>query len=702
MDSVIYYICIPLGYLIKWCHMLVGNYGLAIVLFTLATKIILLPLSVWIQKNSILMVKIQPEINFLKARLMGNMDAIADEQSKLFKREHYHPMLSLIPLILQLVLLMGVVQNIYNPLTYLFSMPDQTILDMANFIGADLSSSSYQLDIVEAVKNGLITESSGITNVTPEILSKIKSLNLNFLGMNLTRNPSIVLGLYLIVPVVAGLSSFFVSLTQNQSNVVQHEQNKWNQYGIMTLSVGLSLYLGLFVPCGIAIYWIASNLMSIAQMYLLNVAINPKKYVDYKALEESRKALEEAKKYGETDKKDQKYKENKKREKRDYALFKSIKGKHVVFYSERSGFYKYYKGIIEELIARSNVIVHYVTNDPDDVVFEIAKTNKQIKPYYIGLKKLSLLMMLVETDIFVMTTPALDKYYLKRSYVKKDVEYIYVPHDMMSVHMGFTEGAFDAFDTVFCTGRHVVEELREIEKVYKTPKKKLFEFGYPLADKLVEDGKKANENRKVGVKKQILIAPSWQEDNLLDSVIDELIKALYKDEYKLIVRPHPEYLKRYGASLKALVKKYENYDKEKLVFELDFSSNESIYTSDLIITDWSGIAPEFCFATLRPAIFINTKIKASNENWKKIDKVPVEISLRKVLGKDVEKEDVKNIDKVVSELFNKGKEYETAIKNAFDNLVYNHGTASVKGAKYILYSLKNKREKQNAVKGKGE
>jgi YidC/Oxa1 family membrane protein insertase len=234
------------------------------------------------------------------------------------------------------------------------------------------------------------------------------------------------------------------------------------------------------------------------------------------------------------------------------------------------------------------------------------------------------------------------------------------------------------------------------------PEKTLVEFGFPLLDELVEKGRKENENKVETNKKEILIAPSWQEDNLLDSVIDELIKALYKDEYKLIVRPHPEYVKRYGASLNALVKKYENYDKEKLVFELDFSSNESIYTSDLIITDWSGIAPEFCFATLRPAVFINTKIKASNENWKKIDKVPVEISLRKVLGKDVEKQDVKDIDKVVSELFIKGKEYQTAIKNAFDNLVYNHGTASVKGAKYILYSLKNKRENQTVVSKKGE
>ena len=86
MDTILYYICIPLGYLMKWCWQLVSNYGVAIILFTLLTKIVLLPISIWIQKNSILMVKIQPEVNFIKANLHGNLDAIAEEQSKLFKK----------------------------------------------------------------------------------------------------------------------------------------------------------------------------------------------------------------------------------------------------------------------------------------------------------------------------------------------------------------------------------------------------------------------------------------------------------------------------------------------------------------------------------------------------------------------------------------------------------------------------------------
>ncbi len=694
MDTLMHYISLPFGYLMQGCWAIVGNYGIAILLFTLATKFVLLPLSIWIQKNSILMVKIQPEVNFLKARLYGNMDAIADEQGKLFKREHYHPSLSVIPLILQLVLLLAVVRIIYHPLTYLFSFDGDTITALAQFIGADLSSSGYELEIINAIKSGQITSSTVIAGADPQVLSEIvlsvEDFGLDFLGMNLTVIPSEAVGLYLLVPFLAGLSSWALCFTQNLDNVLQHEQSALNKYGIMVISVALSLYLGIFVPSGIALYWIASNLMSIIQMYLLNVAINPKKHVDYEALEESRKALAQAKAFGDEDKKDENYKENRRREKEDYKRFKKVANKHVVFYSEKGGFYKYFKDLINELLARSNLNIHYVTNDPNDGIFKIAEENPRIKAYYIGLKKTSILMMMVSCKVFVMTTPDLDKYYLKRSFVDKNVEYIYVPHDMMSVHMSFREGAFDAFDTIFCTGNHVEKEMREIERVYNLKQKELVHFGYPLSDLLVEAGKKANEQKRTDGIKEILIAPSWQEDNLLDSCIDKLIEGIYSKDYKIIVRPHPEYVKRFGGQMKALTEKYKDYDSEHLVFELDFASNKSIYSSDLIITDWSGIAPEFCFATGRPALFVNTKMKCPNENYTKIPLTPIEISLRDEIGMSVNKEDLDTVGEKVRYLIENTEKYTPVINKKFDDMIYNHGSSAVKGAQYILMSLAKK------------
>lgn len=686
--DIMYYICLPLGYLMKWCWMLVGNYGLAIILFTLATKIVLLPLSVWIHKNSIQMVKIQPDINFLKANHYGDMDTIADEQSKLYKKHHYRPMLSLVPLAVQIILLLGVVEIIYHPLDYLFSLNADTVRAMADMCGIATDTSSYQLALIEAVKGGSL---DGVAEFA-SVIEPIKSFDGEFLGFNLSTVPSEAWGIYILMPIIAGLSSFLMCWTQNMSNVLQHEQSKLNQYGMTVLSVGISLYLGIGVPAGIAWYWVAGNLLSIAQMYALNAVINPKKYVDYDALEKSRKALADIEALESGKKRDPKYKEHKAREKQDYKRFFHVVNKHLVIYSEKSGFYKYFEAIIDSLLKKSNIVVHYITNDPDDAIFELAKTEPRIKPYYIGLKKMIPLMMRAEVDVIIMTTPDLDKYFIKRSIVKKDIEYVYVPHDMMSVHMGFREGALDAFDTIFCTGPHIIREVRATEKVYGLPEKTLVEFGYPFADKLIAAGEEERKTHVSGPRKEILIAPSWQEDNLLDSCIDSLIKNLYCGDYHITVRPHPEYVKRYGARMQAIVDKYSHLVGDGLSFELDFTANKSVYSSDILITDWSGVALEYCFATKRPAIFVNTKIKCMNPNWEKIDCIPVEISLRDIVGVSIDKERLGECPAVVKELFDRADEYEVKISEVLKKHIFNQGHAGEVGADYLLDTLVKKRK----------
>ena len=157
-------------------------------------------------------------------------------------------------------------------------------------------------------------------------------------------------------------------------------------------------------------------------------------------------------------------------------------------------------------------------------------------------------------------------------------------------------------------------------------------FGKDFDDKLIEAGKKERAERVPSEKKEILIAPSWQEDNLLDSCIDTLLERLYCEDYHITVRPHPEYVKRYGPKMQAIVDRYADKVGDKLSFELDFSKNKSVYSSDLLITDWSGIALEYCFATKRPAMFVNTKIKCLNPNWEKINCTPAEIALRDQVG----------------------------------------------------------------------
>lgn len=677
MDTVMYYICYPFGYVMKWCWELLGNYGLAIILFTLCTKIILLPVSVWVHKNSIKMVTIQPDINFIKAKYYGDRDRIAEEETKLYKKIGYSPFASVVPLLLQLLLLSAVVYIVKQPLTSILHISGETVEALARSFGLEESD---QLGVIRMIQSGAETDTS-----LSAVVSQIKSFDLSFAGFSLGVEPYKTWGIYTLVPVIAGASSLLLCWVQNAINVLQAEQSKLNKYGMTVLSVGISLSLGFFVYSGVALYWVASNLFAIVQQLVLNAVINPKKYVDYSKLEESRAALADIERLGDG-KKDVKAKENAKRERADYKRFFKIVNKHFVIYSERSGFYKYFEALITELKKRAkNMTIHYVTSDPDDAIFRLAETDPTIKPYYIGQKKLITLMMRMDADIVAMTTPDLDNYYIKRSLVRKDVEYIYVPHDMMSVHMGFRKAALDHFDTIFCTGEHVAREVRKTEEVYSLPENTLVKFGYPLEEKL----EKAYEDmdKTPHAKHEILIGPSWQEDNLLDSCVDTLIEQLMCEENHIIVRPHPEYVKRYPEKIKLLTEKYAGVPDEKLTFELDFTTNKSTYSSDLLITDWSAIAYEFCFSTKKPVLFVNTKMKMENPEWEKLGLTPAEIYLRDKVGVALEKSELDRTKTVADELMSSGEKYKEKITALLHEHLYSYGTNGAEGAKYILRRL---------------
>ena len=461
----------------------------------------------------------------------------------------------------------------------------------------------------------------------------------------------------------------------------------------MIFSVGLSLYLGFFVPAGIALYWVASNLFAILQLLLLNAIIPPKKYVDYAELEASRKELADIEALDTKEKKGFFAKdENSKREKADYKRFFSIVNKKLVIYSEKSGFYKYFENIINELLANTSLTIHYVTNDPNDAIFKKAEENNRIRAYYIGPKKIITFMMKMDADIVLMTTPDLEKYYIKRSYVRKDVEYIYTFHGPTSTTMCVREGAYDHFDTIFCVGPHHIDEIRETEKLYNLPEKTLVPVGFGLIDNLC---KMYDEMEKVEKeKKQILLAPSWQEDNILEYCLDELLEGLLHKGNKVILRPHPEFIKRFPTKMDAIIKKYEGCDGDDFVIEMDFSSNRTIWESDLLITDWSGIAYEFSYATKKPSLFINTPMKILNPNYTKISVVPTEISWKEQVGISVDKENLDTIPEIVSDMLSNPDKYEEQIKEALNRNIYNIGESGRAGAKYIYDRIMKKQSEK--------
>ncbi len=646
MNYVIGLIGDVLGGLMYCCYNLLPNYFISIILFTFSTKMVLLPVSLWVQKNSIKMVKMQPEMNFIRAKYFGNGEKISEEQYELYKREHYQPLADLIPLALQLILLMGVIDVINHPEEHIF-------------------------------------------RGNPGVLDTMLG------SLDLSSIPAEVGGTAYLIPLVAAFSAWFMCFIQNKINVLQSEQGKINQMGTMILSIGLSLYLGFFVKTGVGIYWTFSNLFSVLQLYFLNIIMNPKKYIDYEALEKSREELRSASAFERQNKKKFFEKDpHRKKEKADYKRFFRDYEMQLVFYSEKNGFYKYFQNIIETLLEKSDVVINYITSDPNDKVFEME--SERFKPYYIGENKLIVLMMKMEADIVVMTTPDLESFHIKRSLVRKDNEYIYVPHDVNSPNLTFRKEALDHFDTIFSSGPLCTKEIRKREEKNRLPEKRIIEWGSGVIDNMIRSYDAMDQREKAV--REILIAPSWQKDNILSSCIEEILENLEGHGYRIIVRPHPQFVRHDADRLEYLRGKFHMDERDDMEMQTDFSSNSTVYQADIVITDWSSIAFEYSFATLKPSLFINTPMKIMNEDYEELGITPIDIELRSRIGKSVDLDQLETLPKVVDELLNNNAFSKESLEKIRNEYIYQIGHSGEVGAEYIMDRLayyKKKHEEED-------
>ncbi len=675
----------PLGYLMYLCYRLLRNYGVAIIVFTLLTKVVMFPISLLVQKNSIKMVKMKPQLNMLRYQYVDDNDAFIDAQSALYKREHYNPMAGVIPLLLQIPIIFGLLDVVYKPLKHLLHLSPQLQQALMEKT-AELSSvtleelgSTAQLAVVEQVR--AVPESFAAIPGAAAAIGQIQNLNMNFVGITLAATPSIqALNALFLIPVLAGLSALLMCWVQNKVNVLQIEQNRLSQWGMTLFMIGFSSFFAFIVPAGVGLYWIFGNLFSIGVMFLVNAIYSPKEYIDYGVLDEMKRTAAE----------------DRVRKKRNSALAKKYykeffapenRGNiRVMFYSEGSGFYKYFRALIEALLRDTDLTIHYVTSDPDDAIFQSGEP--RIRPYYVNDTRLISLMMKVEADIVVMTTPDLEKYHIKRSRLKDNVEYIFMDHGCSSDNLAYRTGALDAYDTLFVVSREQAIEARAIEKLRHTKKKRIIECGYGLIDDMIA-GYQAMEKEE-NKKKTLLIAPSWQYDNIMDSCLDDLVNALYGQGYRIVIRPHPQYIRRFPMKMKEIIRRYRDKVSDDFMIETDFSSNVTVYTADLLITDWSGIAFEFSFTTDKPSLFINTEMKVVNEDWQKIPLVPFDITARSKVGRQVEKSEVKDLAAIVEELLAHQQDYRDRIIALKQQHFYHLGKSGEVGAEYIIHRLQRR------------
>lgn len=626
---------VPLEYVIEFAYWLTGSYGLAILLFALISRAILFPVNILAHNNAIRFLRLYPSLNIIKRRFVGDKEQQNEEQYNLFKKEKYNPFVSILPLLLQLLLVVGMLQVMYR------------------------------------------------------LLEEITGDDLLFLGFNLGAVPSLANPSGdLMIPFLSGLSALVLCLVQNAISPGAMTQSKRTNMGMTLFTVALALYFALVMPIGVGIYWAACNLVGIAVIFILKKIYDPSML----AGEAVAKIKASQKTQAELRKEKERNKALKARERQDSARFVAAK-KRLVFYALSGGQHKFYKNIIEYVLEHSDAVIHYLTNDPDDAVLRLS--DERFISYYASSKKTISLMLRLNTDILVTTVPGLQGYQMKRSIVREDIEYIYVPHELASIHSVLREDALDYFDTIFCVGAHRIAEVRRREEMAGLPKKKMVKFGACIYDQLMD----AYSDMPHGANERprILIAPSWQVDNIFELCIDDILDALLGNGYEIILRPHPQFISMFPERIDKIKDKYSRYTADgELVFGMDFGDNEQIYTSDIVLTDWSNIAFEFSYVTLKPSIFINTPMKVLNPNYVKYGVEVLNITLRDRVGVSVDVEDLKSLNDVVTRLLREKDAFREQIEQVKREYLYHPGKSGEAGGKYIIEQLKNRKLNQQS------
>lgn len=302
-------IAIPFGYALSLLFDLTHNYLFSLILITLVVRLLLLPQSVKQQKNSAKQMRLQAKINKIRAKYstLNPREAqvkISEETQELYQREGFSAAnMGCLPMILQLVVMMGLYGAIYSPIKFVLRFSDAQISALTeiytDLFGGTTATRQIQLyvlnkfdDMKEAIAASPLFTSEDITRI-----GEFRD-HFNIFGIDLTANPKEAGGLLILIPVLAGvtalLTSLFMYLKQRKTNP---EMAKNPTMGCMTfMSPAMSFAFSFTFPAGIGFYWIISNILSFIQTVGLSLTIKPESVIAGQMIDETvvRRSREQA------------------------------------------------------------------------------------------------------------------------------------------------------------------------------------------------------------------------------------------------------------------------------------------------------------------------------------------------------------------------------------------------------------------------
>lgn len=264
---------VPFGWIIWAIYQVISNYAVVLIIFTFLTKLIIYPMRVRQHKTSIKSGIMNPKIQEINKKYQKNPQKRQEETTKLQQEYGYNPRSGCLPMLLPFIVLFGVIDVVYKPLTHVLRVSSDLIEKAAEALGATTSSINYQLGMIKDIQ---ADPSSFVDVLGQDVVNQITRFDMNLFGINLGEQPSFTWPI-IIMPILAAVFSFAQMYIQQRLNPTSPE----GAAGSGTMKVMLyvmplfSLWMAFSVPAGVGFYWMLSYVFGIVEAVILYKLYDP-------------------------------------------------------------------------------------------------------------------------------------------------------------------------------------------------------------------------------------------------------------------------------------------------------------------------------------------------------------------------------------------------------------------------------------------
>ena len=281
------------GYVLQLLYNIVGNYGWAIILFSVLVKAIMIPISIKQQRTMKKNQKIQEEVKQIQFKYKNEPEKMNQEMMALYKREGMSPFSGCLSSIIQIVLLFSVFLLVRQPLTYMVKMDADVISKMENVITEqeEGNKNAYaEIAVIQYVNNlDNKTSVSKDESFDMKEYAEQANLNMDFFGIDLSQVPKNNWKDFkvLIIPILYIISSFVsIRLSMNTNNKQnkekklitdgkEQEEEKYNPMDDVNKTMVwmmpiMSVSIAAIAPLGLALYWLMNNILMIVERLVYN------------------------------------------------------------------------------------------------------------------------------------------------------------------------------------------------------------------------------------------------------------------------------------------------------------------------------------------------------------------------------------------------------------------------------------------------